>query len=91
MTRARLDVAALGSSSSNGSLRKVWEEFALIARLLSALIVGIAMQGAALAATAGNDYPTEAVVDYVYACMKVNGETRESLSACSCSSRRARS
>ncbi len=57
----------------------------MIARSLFALIVGIAMHGAAFAATAGNDYPTEAVVDYVYACMKVNGETRESLAACSCS------
>lgn len=33
----------------------------------------------------GNDYPTEAIADYVYGCMKANGETRESLLSCSCS------
>lgn len=34
---------------------------------------------------ATNDYPTEAIAEYVYACMKTNGETREVLAACSCS------
>jgi hypothetical protein len=32
-----------------------------------------------------NDYPTEARADYVYVCMKTNGETREALKRCSCS------
>jgi hypothetical protein len=32
-----------------------------------------------------NDYPTAARADYVFACMKVNGETRQSLDRCSCS------
>jgi len=32
-----------------------------------------------------NDYPTEARADYVFACMQVNGETRDSLIKCSCS------
>lgn len=32
-----------------------------------------------------NDYPTEAIADYVYGCMKANGETREALLSCSCS------
>src|SRR5262245_4884612 len=32
-----------------------------------------------------NDYPTSARADYVYGCMKVNGETREALDKCSCS------
>jgi hypothetical protein len=36
-------------------------------------------------AAATNDYPTEAIAEYVYACMKTNGETREVLAACSCS------
>jgi len=35
--------------------------------------------------SAANDYPTAARADYVYACMKVNGETREALEKCSCS------
>lgn len=32
-----------------------------------------------------NDYPTAARADYVYACMQVNGQTREILEKCSCS------
>ncbi|MBS0232065.1 MAG: hypothetical protein JSR99_01100 [Proteobacteria bacterium] len=32
-----------------------------------------------------NDYPTVARADYVYACMAVNGQTREILEKCSCS------
>ena len=32
-----------------------------------------------------DDYPTSARADYVFACMKVNGETRDSLDRCSCS------
>src|SRR5437763_16578444 len=31
-----------------------------------------------------NDYPTSARADYVFACMKANGESRESLQRCSC-------
>jgi hypothetical protein len=37
------------------------------------------------AAMARDDYPTVAVVDYVYGCMKANGNTRDSLEKCSCS------
>lgn len=32
-----------------------------------------------------NDFPTEARADYIFACMIVNGQTRESLTRCSCS------
>jgi hypothetical protein len=32
-----------------------------------------------------NDYPTVARADYVFACMKANGETRRVLEQCSCS------
>ena len=43
----------------------------------------------ALAAVAGaaelNDYPTVARADYIFACMKTNGETRRALEQCSCS------
>ncbi|TVQ56159.1 MAG: hypothetical protein EA355_07955 [Rhodobacteraceae bacterium] len=31
------------------------------------------------------DYPTEALADYVFACMAANGNTREALERCSCS------
>jgi hypothetical protein len=32
-----------------------------------------------------NDYPTAARVDYVFGCMKANGDTRDVLERCSCS------
>jgi len=32
-----------------------------------------------------NDYPTVARADYVFGCMQVNGQTRDSLERCSCS------
>jgi len=32
-----------------------------------------------------NDYPTSSRVDYVFGCMKANGETQVSLQKCSCS------
>lgn len=42
--------------------------------------------GAGLATAADlNDYPTTARADYVFACMKPNGDTRQSLERCSCS------
>lgn len=31
-----------------------------------------------------NDYPTAARADYVFGCMAVNGQTRETLDRCSC-------
>jgi hypothetical protein len=50
----------------------------------AALVLTATMPGMSRAA-ANNDYPTEAIAEYVYACMKTNGETREVLAACSCS------
>jgi len=32
-----------------------------------------------------NDYPTVARSEYVFGCLKANGETREAISQCSCS------
>ena len=32
-----------------------------------------------------NDYPTSVRADYVFGCMKSNGETRQALDQCSCS------
>ncbi len=34
---------------------------------------------------AAGDYPTSALADYVFGCMKSNGETRDALNRCSCS------
>src|SRR5262245_42222487 len=46
--------------------------------------LALAMSDPATAADL-NDYPTAARADYVYACMKANGETRQVLDQCSCS------
>src|ERR1700726_2932373 len=58
----------------------------------SSLFRSIALFAAStLAATASakaedlNDYPTSARAEYVFACMKANGETQELLQKCSCS------
>jgi len=32
-----------------------------------------------------NDYPTAARAEYVYGCMKANGESRQSIEQCACS------
>jgi hypothetical protein len=37
------------------------------------------------ASTLTNDYPTAARAEYVFACMKTNGDTRQALDQCSCS------
>ena len=52
--------------------------------------LGLALMAAAAAelpvgAAELNDYPTAARADYVFACMKTNGETRPALEKCSCS------
>ena len=51
--------------------------------------LGLALAAAAAQLPAGaaelNDYPTAARADYVFACMKTNGETRPALEKCSCS------
>jgi hypothetical protein len=39
----------------------------------------------AAGSTAANDYPTSARAEYVFACMKTNGDSREALDQCSCS------
>ena len=54
-------------------------------RALLAVLFGLASLPAAAAAPALNDYPTAARADYVFACMKTNGETRAALDQCSCS------
>src|ERR1700722_4607812 len=59
---------------------------------LRTLLMFCTASGASVLATAANgsaedlnDYPTSARADYVFACMKANGETRELLDKCSCS------
>ena len=35
--------------------------------------------------SAAHDYPTEAIGDYLFACMASNGQTQDALAKCSCS------
>ena len=53
---------------------------------LSALAASLIVVAAARASAEDlNDYPTSARADYVFGCMKANGETQELLQKCSCS------
>lgn len=52
-------------------------------RPLWIVLVGALVAGPAMAAPAA--YPTEALAEYVMACMASNGETPEALRRCSCS------
>src|ERR1700732_2692736 len=63
-----------------------------MARLRTVLRLSIAVLAITLAVAAArakaedlNDYPTSARADYVFGCMKANGETQELLQKCSCS------
>jgi hypothetical protein len=62
-----------------------------IMRLTSVVLfmsLGVHLASAAegsVGSAAANDYPTSARAEYVFACMKTNGDTREALDQCSCS------
>jgi len=50
----------------------------------AALLVAVSAPAGAASPTL-NDYPTAVRAEYVFACMKTNGETRQALEQCSCS------
>jgi len=52
---------------------------------LGAVLAGLAPMPGTAFADKNNDYPTTARADYVFACMKVNGDTHQALEQCSCS------
>lgn len=55
-------------------------------RAVTLLLMALAGQAQAQDAAARlNDYPTVARAEYVFACMAVNGESRQVLEQCSCS------
>jgi hypothetical protein len=59
-----------------------------VTSVMFCLFAGVHLASAAEVAAgsaAANDYPTSARADYVFACMKTNGDTREVLEQCSCS------
>lgn len=49
------------------------------------LALALVATPAAAQSPALNDYPTATRAEYVFACMKTNGETRDALDRCSCS------
>jgi hypothetical protein len=54
-------------------------------QLLLSLLVLACTPAMPVRAADFNDYPTAVRSDYVFGCMKANGETRQSLDQCSCS------
>src|SRR5437868_8762364 len=55
-----------------------------VRRIVTALIV-LATTAIAASAEEVNDYLTAARVEYVFGCLKANGETRQVIEQCSCS------
>ena len=54
-------------------------------RPIVAALGGFVAMVAIARAEEANDYPTSARAEYVYGCMKANGETRQTIDQCSCS------
>jgi hypothetical protein len=78
------------------NLSQVWEVSGILSantnlmeaamvRMLATLAAALLLAGTLHAAEPVNDYPTVVRADYVFACMQVNGQTREALEKCSCS------
>ena len=54
-------------------------------RLIAAALGGFVATTVIARADDANDYPTSARSEYVFGCMKANGETRQTIEQCSCS------
>ena len=55
-------------------------------RLIAAAVaLGLVPAAAAAQDVGGNDYPTDARAEYVFACMAANGQNQDMLRRCSCS------
>jgi hypothetical protein len=57
---------------------------ALVRRIVATLAALMAMSVIARGDEV-NDYPTSARAEYVFGCLKANGETRQAIEQCSCS------
>ena len=57
----------------------------LFGRSVAAALALFVCGSATAAELPTNDYPTVSRADYVFACMQVNGQSRETLFKCSCS------
>ena len=60
-------------------------KFAVRIRPIVAALGALVLTAAIAHAEDTNDYPTSARAEYVFGCMKANGETRQSIEQCSCS------
>src|ERR1700747_3337956 len=94
MPRASADIGAMDreiAASRPGDIaprRRAPDGAATVRRSAAGCTLGFVVlaAGAVMAAPAAlNDYPTAARADYVFACMKSNGDTRQALDQCSCS------
>lgn len=54
-------------------------------RLIVCTLVALAATTIVAPADGVNDYPTAARSEYVFGCLKANGETRQAINQCSCS------
>ncbi len=54
-------------------------------RRVAASLIMLAASATVACAEEANDYPTSARVEYVFGCLKANGETRQVIEQCSCS------
>ena len=54
-------------------------------RPIVAVVAVLAATAVPARAEEANDYPTAARAEYVYGCMKANGESRQAIEQCSCS------
>ena len=54
-------------------------------RRIVAALAALMTMGAMACAEDVNDYPTSARAEYVFGCLKANGETRQAIEQCSCS------
>ena len=57
-----------------GSVRRI------VAALMASMTMAVTTHAEEI-----NDYPTSARVEYVFGCLKANGETRQAIEQCSCS------
>jgi hypothetical protein len=71
--------ACAPNERQNGTMRVAATIFGLGAALC-AVVANVTARADDL-----NDYPTTARADYVFGCMKANGETRRALEQCACS------
>jgi hypothetical protein len=54
-------------------------------RRIVAVLTALTTMAMTARAEDANDYPTSARAEYVFGCLKANGETRQAIEQCSCS------